>query len=98
MGKVLLASLPSGVRQRVVRRIGLAAGPTGRLHPRSLDSANLMRSPPEDSPVEEDEREVGIYSLAAPVRDHTGAVVAALALTAPSFRAASTTHQGRASC
>ena len=46
--------------------------------------------------VEEDEREVGVYSLAAPVRDHTGAVVAALAMTAPRYRAASNGASGHA--
>ena len=89
MGKVLLASLPSNVRQRVARRVGLAA----RTQRTITDEETLFRELDEVATrglaLEEDEREVGIYSLAAPVRDHTGAVVAAVAMTAPSYRAAS---------
>jgi DNA-binding IclR family transcriptional regulator len=89
MGKVLLASLPSGVRQRVARRIGLAARTQRTITSEEPLFRELDDVAARGLAVEEDEREVGIYSLAAPVRDHTGTVVAALALTAPSFRAAS---------
>jgi IclR family pca regulon transcriptional regulator len=96
MGKVLLASLPRDVRQRVLRRSGLAA----RTRQPATTEETLLRELDQVArrglAVEEDEREVGVYSLAAPVRDHTGAVVAALAMTAPRYRAASNGASGHA--
>jgi DNA-binding IclR family transcriptional regulator len=89
LGKVLLASLPNDVRQRVARRIGLAARTQRTITSEETLFRELDEVATRGLALEEDEREVGIYSLAAPVRDHTGAVVAALAMTAPSYRAAS---------
>lgn len=96
MGKVLLASLPSDVRQRVLRRIGLAARTQRTVTAEETLIRELDEVATRGLAVEEDEREVGVYSLAAPVRDHTSDVVAALAMTAPSYRAASNGTSGHA--
>jgi IclR family pca regulon transcriptional regulator len=96
MGKVLLASLPRDVRQRVLRRSGLAARTRQTVTTEETLLRELDQVARRGLAVEEDEREVGVNSLAAPVRDHTGAVVAALAMTTPRYRAASNGASGHA--
>ena len=78
-GKVLLAHAPEGVREELI------AGDLVRVTPRTLADAASLR--PELDRIRErgyavsrDEMEIGITSMAAPIRDPDGRVVAALGL------------------
>lgn len=84
-GKVLLASLPA-------REVAaLVARPLARLTPQTLtDPARLVeelqRVRERGWAMSYEEHELGVCSIATPVRDYTGSVVAALAVSGPSYR------------
>ncbi|MGW8375545.1 IclR family transcriptional regulator [Streptomyces sp. ODS28] len=87
VGKMLLASLPEGeLDQRLP-----AEGPLAALTPNSLTSPRALREALEEVrergvAVEERESNPDVSCVAAPVRDKTGAVVAALSISVPSIR------------
>jgi DNA-binding IclR family transcriptional regulator len=85
VGKVLLAYAPPNVVQRVL------AGPLPAYTPRTLaDPARLCSSldaiRERGYAINQEESELGLVSVAAPIRDHAGEVVAALSAAGPSQR------------
>ena len=85
-GKVLLAHRPEHEREAF-----LARGPLPRLTPRTIVEPAALRDEFATVRVRGwaeavDEREIGVASLAAPVRDVRGAVVAAISIGAPLAR------------
>jgi DNA-binding IclR family transcriptional regulator len=94
-GKVLLAHLPEAELQ------ARTAGPFPRLTPHTIVDAAALRH--ELATVRArgwaeavDEREIGIVSIAAPVRDRYGEVVAALSVGAPTARFGTTVRRRHA--
>lgn len=84
-GKVLLAALPAERRAALLSHEPRALTPhTVTDRARLLDQVEHIRAVGYALSVEE--VEVGLTAIAAPVVDHAGAVVAALALAGPSFR------------
>jgi len=86
MGKLFLAFLPEGERQRLLRALPLA-----RYTPKTLTSharllAELERIRQQGYAQDDEEFLLGVVCLAAPIRDAAGAVVAAVALQAPRAR------------
>lgn len=84
-GKALLAFLPAHERRRILR------GPLERLTPRTVvDPAaleqQLERVRHEDWAYTEEELEIGLNAVAAPVRDGNGRVVAAISVAGPAYR------------
>lgn len=84
-GKVLLAHLPEPEREARI------AAPFPRLTTHTLTSADQLRTELADVRARGwaeavDEREIGVVSIAAPVRDRHDTVVAALSIGAPSAR------------
>ncbi len=84
-GKVLLAALPEERREAI-----LAAGLPGITARTIVARDDLLRELERTQAVgyglSQDELESGLTSVAAPVRDHTGAVVAAISAAGPSVR------------
>ena len=86
IGKVLLAHVDAEERSAVLRSMRLVA-----LTPRTLTSrvaveAELEKVRRQGFAVDDEEHEHGIRCIGAPVFGHTGAVVAALSASWPSFR------------
>lgn len=86
VGKVLLAWEP----EEVVRAL-LGPGPLPRFTPRTLTHPedvvrHLRRVRARGYAVDREERESGVRCVAAPVRDASGRVVAALSVSAPASR------------
>ncbi|MGB9594124.1 MAG: IclR family transcriptional regulator [Anaerolineae bacterium] len=84
-GKVLLAHLPPDKLERFLQ------SHLDRLTPRTItDPARLReeldRVRAQGYATAEEELEDGLNALAAPIHDHTGAVVAAVSLAGPAFR------------
>ena len=84
-GKVILAALPEQ------RRSALLAADLPALTPRTLtDQGNLLDELGHvhgaGYALSVEELTTGLTSIAAPVRDHTGTVVAAMTAAGPSFR------------
>jgi len=85
-GKVLLAHLPSDRLDAV-----LAVAPLDQMTPRSITDEALLRAELDKVRVRGwseavEEREIGVASIAAPVRDTTGEVMAAISIGGPAAR------------
>jgi DNA-binding IclR family transcriptional regulator len=84
-GKLFLAHNPPDCLQRV-----LAAGLT-RYTPRTIVLPGLLRAELERTiergyGINREETEIGVSAVAAPVRDHRGAIVAAISITGHAYR------------
>jgi IclR family acetate operon transcriptional repressor len=90
VGKIMLAYMPDDERARVLPQLGLK-----RLTPNTVGSlqeleAELQRVRKNGYACDLEEHEPHIRCLAAPIRDHAGAVNASLSITAPVVRMAIT--------
>ena len=85
-GKVLLAYLPEARRQAVLRAAPLDALTPHTITDRSQLAAELDRVRRRGWAEAVNEREVGVASIAAPVRDISGEVVAAISIGVPLAR------------
>lgn len=84
-GKVLLAYLPESLRKRLLEKPLEKYTPFTITDPELLER-NLAEIRHEGCAYSVSEREVGAYSIVAPVRDALGQVVASLAISGPQFR------------
>ena len=85
-GKVLLAYLPEARRQAVLRAAPLEALTPHTITGRSQLEAELDRVRRRGWAEAVNEREIGVASIAAPVRDVSGEVVAAISIGVPLAR------------
>src|SRR6185436_4560130 len=84
-GKVLLAWRPDGDIERVIRH-GLSPYSEHTIIDAAAFRAHLAEVRRQRYALSEQEREAGTCSVAAPVRDAAGGVVAALTLAGPTQR------------
>ena len=82
VGKVLLAFQPADYVKRVLER-GLTANTSRTLTRREAVHEMLEEVRQRDYAIDDEESETGLRAIAAPVRNHTGAVIAALGVAAP---------------
>jgi DNA-binding IclR family transcriptional regulator len=82
VGKVLLAFQPADYVKQVVER-GLAANTSRTLTRREAVLEMLDEVRQREYAIDDEESETGLRAIAAPVRNHTGAVIAALGVAAP---------------
>ena len=85
VGKVLLAHAPAAVVERVIAAGLPAFTPHTITEPAAL-RAHLAEVRRQGYALNVEESELGLVSVAAPVRDHSGAVVAGLSVAGPSQR------------
>lgn len=84
-GKVLLAYQPAATRKRLLSKPLAQYTPFTITDPATLEQ-DLERIRNEGVAYSLSEREVGAYSIVAPVRDEFGEVVASLSISGPQFR------------
>jgi IclR family acetate operon transcriptional repressor len=84
-GKVLLAYSPSELQEEILAGKLEAATASTIIDPGEL-RAELTRTLKNGYALSFEERVVGISTLAVPIADHTGTVIAALSVTGPSSR------------
>ena len=82
VGKVLLAFQPAEYVKQVVER-GLTANTTRTLTRREAVLEMLDEVRQREYSIDDEESETGLRAIAAPVRNHSGAVIAALGVAAP---------------
>ncbi len=86
VGKVLLAHLPRAEMEAVLRRHGLKRfTPNTITDPRRFD-AELAAIRRRGYALDDEEIELGLECVAAPIRDAGGTVVAALSISGPKYR------------
>ena len=85
-GKVLLAGLSSDERARVLRTRGLPALTARTITSRKQLERQLIDVAAQGYATVCEEFEIGLNSVAVPVRDHLGTVIASISVSGPAFR------------
>jgi IclR family transcriptional regulator, KDG regulon repressor len=85
-GKVLLAFQQGSVLDSLLRSYSFNSYTKKTIRSNSRFRLELARVRRDGFAVDEEEFEQGLRCIGAPVRDHTGAVVAAISIAGPSFR------------
>lgn len=86
VGKVLLAWSPPEVVERLLRTRGLRRFTPNTIVDEGTLLAELARIRERGYAIDNEEMEVGLYCVAAPVRDARGHLVAALSISGPTAR------------
>jgi DNA-binding IclR family transcriptional regulator len=86
VGKALVAYLPEDVLEGLIARHGLARMTPFTITDASLLREDLARTRERGYAIDTEEIEEGLVCFAAPVRDHTAHVVAAISIAGPSSR------------
>lgn len=85
-GKILLAHMSTRTRDDLLDRAGLPSYTPNTITSRDTLLTDLAAVRARDFATTFEELELGLNAAAAPVRDHTGTVVAALSASGPAFR------------
>jgi len=85
-GKVLLAYLPDGERERVIEQLELTRFTEHTIVERERLRRELGQVRHRGYALGMEELEIGLNSVAAPVRDHAGMVCAAVSISGPAYR------------
>lgn len=86
IGKALLAFMSEGERDVALKGVRLLAMTKTTITSRAALNAELARVRKQGFALDNEEREEGVHCIGAPIFDYTGAVVAALSASWPSFR------------
>lgn len=86
MGKVLLANMSAQDRERTVGRVQMAKRTDRTITSLEALNAELAGVEANGFAVDNEELEIGLRCIAAPVRNYTGEVVAALSISGPVTR------------
>jgi DNA-binding IclR family transcriptional regulator len=85
-GKILLAHQPPDVRRRLLDAAGLRRYTEHTVTSRRALTAQLTAALNDGYATTVEEFEDGLNAIAAPVRDHSGTVVAAVSVSGPAYR------------
>jgi IclR family acetate operon transcriptional repressor len=86
LGKALMTGLSIEVQMRIVERLSPVVRTDRTITDPSRLLADIARATSTGLAIEDEERERGIFGLAAPVRGRVKSVVAAIGIMAPRFR------------
>ncbi len=86
MGKVLLAYAPDGQRNEILKKKGLPELTENTITNLNHLQGHLSKVRSKGFAVDDEENEKGIRCVAAPVRDYTGEVIAAISISGPTVR------------
>jgi DNA-binding IclR family transcriptional regulator len=86
VGKILLAALPEAEVDSLLRRHKLVPFTNNTIVTPAHFKAVLEQVRLNGYAVDNEEREEGLRCLGAPIRDHTGEIIAAMSVAGPAFR------------
>jgi DNA-binding IclR family transcriptional regulator len=86
VGKVLLAALPEDELDNLLRRHKLVRFTSNTIVTPAQYKAVLQQVRENGYAVDNEEREEGLRCIAAPIRDHTGEIIAGMSVAGPAFR------------
>lgn len=86
VGKVLLAYLPESELPTFLQTIELGRFTKNTITDKAALKVELAKIREQGYAIDNMEHEDGIYCIACPIRGHTGEVIAAISVTAPSLR------------
>jgi DNA-binding IclR family transcriptional regulator len=82
-GKLLLSLLPKGQRERLLSQLRLRGYTENTIVEPDKLRAELASIRARGYAIDDEEIEIGLRCVAAPIRDHSGRVVAAISVAAP---------------
>ncbi|MEH0423474.1 IclR family transcriptional regulator [Streptomyces sp. B21-083] len=85
-GKILLAHLPAKDRTALLNGAGLKKVTPHTITAKTKLERDLAEARERGYAWTREELEIGLHAMAAPIRDHSGAVVAAVSASGPSYR------------
>jgi DNA-binding IclR family transcriptional regulator len=94
VGKALLAFLPEDELERIILARGLPASTPGTIIDAKTLRRELVAVRARNYAVDDEESEIGLRSIAAPIRIYSGDVVAAISIAGPVHRMARKTLLG----
>ncbi len=86
VGKVLLAHLPESDLSALLQTVKLERRTQNTITDQAALEVELAKIRQQGYAIDNMEHEDGVYCIACPIRGHTGEVIAATSVTAPSFR------------
>ena len=86
LGKVILAHMPWAEARKILANSRPRAHTKNTITTMSRWHDELVRVRRQGYALDDEERIVGVKCVAAPIRDHTGEVIAAISASAPAFR------------
>jgi len=86
LGKVLLAFAPENKRNKIFKQKGLPKLTENTITNLNQLQAHLTRIRSKGYAIDDEENEKGIRCVAAPVKDYTGEVIAAISISGPTVR------------
>lgn len=86
VGKILLEGMPRSKAEQVLKRTGLPAYTANTITDHTAILAEIGRIDEAGYAVDDEETELGGRCLAAPIRSHSGEIVAALGVSGPTQR------------
>lgn len=84
--KILLANLPDEERERIIQSIEFEAFTESTITDVEEFRRCLETIRQQGYAIDEEDYELGVYAIGAPVRDHTGSVIAGITITTPGSR------------
>ena len=86
LGKVLVAFLPKDKREKIYQNIGFRKFTENTITNKSMFEKELINIRKKGFAIDNEEHERDIQCIAAPIRDYSGKVIAAMSISGPSYR------------
>lgn len=86
VGKILLAHLPDSKISQIIQAKGLPKRTANTITDTAELKRNLSRIRAQGYAIDNEENEMGVRCVAAPIRDMTGTVIAAMSISIPAAR------------
>lgn len=86
IGKAILAFLPDEMIERIIKEKGLPVFTPNTIRDRDSLWKEIQTIRKQGYAVDNEENEIGVRCVAAPIRDHSGQVIASLSISGPASR------------
>jgi len=86
LGKVLIAFFTKDEREKIYKNIGFLRFTKNTITNKNQFEKEIKKVREQGFAIDDEESEEDIQCIAAPIRDHSGNVIAALSISAPSYR------------
>lgn len=86
LGKVLISFLPKNERERIYKKVGLIKSTKNSIIDKESFEKEVKKVKTRGYALDNEEYEIDVSCIAAPVYNHRGQVIAALSISGPSYR------------
>lgn len=86
LGKALIAFLDKVEREKIYKKIGLPKLTKNTITDKDLFEKEITKVRQQGFAIDDEENEYDIKCIAAPIRDYSGKVIAAISISGPSYR------------